>query len=90
MLRCLHKDKKPGKMDNARHIGIGELNFTFGSVLSGHFLLVVSYQLSVVSPVGWVERIPTKNRTQYSVFGRTEKPEITKNRVKPNVLDTTS
>ena len=38
------------------------------------------------SPVGWVERRPTKNRTQHSVFNGTEKPEITKNRVKPNAL----
>ncbi len=46
MFRRLHKDKKPCKMDDTRHIGISKLDFAFGSVLGVHFggiwLLAVS------------------------------------------------
>lgn len=37
-------------------------------------------------PVGWVERRPTKKLHIAERFQATEKPEITRNRVKPNAL----
>ena len=51
MFSGLHENEKSCEMDNPRHIGVGELNFSLGSVFSGHgflALLVVGYWLLVV------------------------------------------